>query len=396
MGLGAGGLDAVRSLGKQGIKVYGIFTSGEEPGRFSRYCKPLAFPPLKSDPNSFLKKIIDFAKNLKISAVLLPVHDEYITFMCKYREILLKFFLFQIPDGNFIEKLVNKDFMAQLAVTHGLPIPKTVLCDHNKAINHIAEEMNYPCIIKPLNSFSIPFPGKNIIINDYQSFIDTFKTHPEYVGNTLAQEIIEGGDDSLCQFQAYLDGESRPLAIRTARKIRQYPPNTGGGSYMVTEELPEVRKLSLSFLKSINYKGFAGLEFKMDPKTGKFFFVEINTRIPWGHALCSDCGNSLALAAYLALTGRSIKIISTPDQINGMRWIDFRMDLGSFVHKFLIKEITFREWIISVFKANSFAYWDCKDPLPFFYSLWMHCKTLVRQFSRYLRTKKLVKSQPRR
>ena len=108
LGLGAGGLDAVRSLGKQGIEVYGIFTREDEAGRFSRYCSSLLFPPIKPDSNLFLERLIGFAKNIQKKAVLIPATDEFVNFICKYREILVEYFLFQIPDGDFIEKLLNK------------------------------------------------------------------------------------------------------------------------------------------------------------------------------------------------------------------------------------------------------------------------------------------------
>ena len=382
MGLGAGGLDAARSLGKKGIEVYGIYTSNKEVGRFSRYCKAILFPPLKSNDKLFLEKIIELTKNFKRRAVLLPAHDEYINFISKYREVLSQYYLFMIPDGDFIEKLVNKSFMVQLAIKHGLLIPQTFFCNRNDKIEEIAQQVKYPCIIKPLNSFSIQFPGKNIIVNDRKSFVDLFQNNPSFISNTLVQEIIEGGDDSLCQFQAYLNNNSQPLSIRSSRKLRQFPPNTGVGSYMITEELPEVRKLSISFLKKINYKGFAGLEFKRDLKTNTYYFIEINPRIPWGHALCTDCGNSLALSAYLDLTGNYISTNEVVNQINGIRWIGFGLDLGSFAHKFSRHEITFTKWASSVLKANSFAFWDVQDPIPLIIAAWKLLGAILNSFMR--------------
>jgi predicted ATP-grasp superfamily ATP-dependent carboligase len=109
LGLGAGGLDAVRSLGKQGIEVYGIFTENKEAGRISRYCKALAFPSVESDEKAFLEKLLDLAKNMREQSVLLAVSDRYITFMSKRRRILLEYFFSLIRDGDSVEKLVNKE-----------------------------------------------------------------------------------------------------------------------------------------------------------------------------------------------------------------------------------------------------------------------------------------------
>lgn len=390
LGLGAGGLDAARSLGKQGIKVYGIFTKEDEPGRFSRYSNSLCFPPIKSDSHLFSERLIGFAKDIQKKTVLIPTTDEAVNFISNYREMLAEYFFFQIPDGDVIENFLNKACMVQLANKHGLETPSTFFCKDIDSIHHIAEVINYPCIIKPLNSFSIFFQSKNIIIKDKQSFIDVFKTHTEYIENSLVQEFIKGDDNLICQFNAYFDNESRPLSIITIKKNRQYPPNRGIGSYVTTEELPQLRALSLSFLKSINYKGIASLEFKMNPKTGQYFFIEINPRIPWYHRICSDSCNSLVLTAYLDLTGGNIKKDPIIHQINGVRWIDFGRDMGSFIRKFLGNKITFHAWIVSVFKANSFAYWDSKDTRPFFYVTWRFFISSIKAFLRFFRTGKIL------
>ena len=43
----------------------------------------------------------------------------------------------------------------------------------------------------------------------------------------IAQEWVEGGEGNLFSCNAYFDKASRPLATFVARKIRQWPPETG-------------------------------------------------------------------------------------------------------------------------------------------------------------------------
>jgi len=71
--------------------------------------------------------------------------------------------------------------------------------------------------------------------------------------------------------------------------LRQFPQGYGNGSIQETEDIPEVTELSRRLLSGLQYRGFAGVEFKFDRRDGSFQFIEINPR--------SSAMNELAVVA---------------------------------------------------------------------------------------------------
>jgi len=51
------------------------------------------------------------------------------------------------------------------------------------------------------------------------------------------------------------------------------------GTFVVACHEPEVEQIGISFLRKIEYKGIAEVEFKKDSRNGTFKMIEVNTRI---------------------------------------------------------------------------------------------------------------------
>ena len=366
LGLDVNGLGHIRSLALKGIKVIGIYTNCEELGRFSRLCKPIKFPDAKKNREKFKEALIRLGKSLHNKAVLFATNDFYVEFISDFREELQLYYLFTFPEKNFLKNLINKDKMKEIAQQAGLQVPKTFLLSSNKDITRVAKIITYPCLIKPLDSFSIKFPKKNIIINDNKSLINFYKENPQFMAKTIVQELIGGGDQNIFQCTTYFNKNSIPIFAFTMQKIRQYPPYFGITSFGVSRTVPELIKQTITFLKNVNYKGFASVEFKWDEKRQKYFFIEINPRLPWYNSLFTASGVNFPYIAYLDHTSSCILKNKMPRQIDGVYWLNFRVDIGSFWRRRKLGDkISLSQWLQSIFCARSFAYWHKKDPLPF-------------------------------
>ena len=366
LGLDVNGLGHIRSLALKGIKVIGIYTDYKEVGRFSKLCISIKFPNIKEDREKFKKKLITLGKSLSHKAVLFATNDLYAEFISEFKEELQSFFLFTIPDKELLDKIINKNTMKELAERAGLTVPKTFSLLSYGSITKIAETLTYPCLIKPLDSFSINFPGKNILINNKQEFIEFYHNNPHFVGKTIIQELISGGDQNIFQCTTYFNKNGIPLCVFTMQKIRQYPPYFGITSFGVSKTIPELIEQTFIFLKNINHKGFASVEFKWDEKRQKYFFFEINPRLPWYNSLFTASGVNFPYIAYLDHTSSCILKNKMPRQIDGVYWLNFRVDIGSFWRRRKLGDkISLSQWLQSIFCARSFAYWHKKDPLPF-------------------------------
>jgi predicted ATP-grasp superfamily ATP-dependent carboligase len=150
------------------------------------------------------------------------------------------------------------------------------------------------------------------------------------------------------------------------RKERQYPPFFGVTSYGIRYESEELADKTDAFLRGINYKGFGSLEFKWDDKKGEFIFIEMNPRLPLYNSMFFKSGINLVYAAFLNLKHGSFYPENNIEEKKRVHWINFRQDVGSYMKRRKVdKGISVLEWIKSVTRANSFAYWHSSDPSPF-------------------------------
>ena len=364
LGLGVNGLGHVRSLGKKGISVYGIYHSKFEYGRYSKYCTAINLSKEHNDKTVFKERLIQIAKNLPQRPVLFLTSDFYVNFIAEYKDEISRYFYLNLPDKDTISAIVNKHLMGQIASKNGLSVPETFFLNSEHDLSSFVSQINYPCLIKPINSFSVKFPQKTILMNNKESLQSFFRLNPKYFGKTILQELIPGKDSDIYQCTAYLSSSSSALAAFTMRKIRQYPPSFGVTSYGISLRIEKLIDATKIFLKKINYKGFCSLEYKWDKNREKFYFIEMNPRLPHYSSLFYDSGVNLPFIAYSDLRYPDKNIINSI-QIPEISWIYFHFDLFTLLaQKKIDNSISIFKWIKTIFSADSFAYWDKKDPLP--------------------------------
>src|SRR5262249_48245279 len=166
------------------------------------------------------------------------------------------------------------------AANNGFPIPKTYFLRTNSDLEQAIEELSFPCALKPSSSKTPLWLAhthlKAFKIAGAPALRAAVEQHGEYTDTLIAQDWIEGGDDSLYTSFCYFNAASEPLATFTSRKIRQWPPQTGDAS--MAEEcsndfvLCETKRL----FQSVNFHGLGYVEIKRDERSGQFFIVEPN------------------------------------------------------------------------------------------------------------------------
>lgn len=379
LGLGVNGCGVVRSLGRKGIPVIGIYTQSHEAGRFSRYCHAMKFPVLEHQEEAFLHDLLQLGEQLE-RPPLFPTSDEFLYFLSNHREELKKYYRFNISDMQTLQMIIKKNGTQELAERCGVPIPKTRYPQAFEEVEVLCREMNFPCIIKPLDTFSVKFPelAKNVIVINPDRLRTFYQMYPHLLEQSVIQEIIRGGDGYIFICAAYLDASSEPLATYTGRKIRQYPPDYGVTCLGESIYLPELEEMTLQFLKKIKFRGLVAAEYVRDRESGAFYFLELNARSYYHNLLFTDCGVNLAYVAYQDLLGEKAEPLR-PRQKEGIKWLDFQRDLSSCWRKYKLREITWKEWLQTILQARSFAYFDRRDLKPYFYAIYLFVKILLRK-----------------
>lgn len=368
LGMGINGLALARSLGRQGIDVHGVYVKDDEPGRRSRYCSSVRFPSLRDGEEAFLGKLTHELGDREKKPVLFSESDLYIMFMSHNRERLQEFFRFILPERGLLETLVRKERTSFFVAGKGFAIPETYYWGTGCALQEMLDRIEYPCLMKPIDSFSTAFVKKNARFSDRTSLELFLKERPELFGHVIIQNIIPGGDANTFQATTYVSTAGDIAPIFTMRKTRQCPPDFGVTSYGVSEEVPYLQKAVRELLASIQYRGFISMEFKLHPRTGKWFYIETNPRLPYYHSLMYDAGINYPYLYFRDMAGSPVASSSLPSQRNGVTWICLGRDVESFGKKVLRRQIKTIPWLASILKSRSFALLDLGDLKPFIFS----------------------------
>jgi predicted ATP-grasp superfamily ATP-dependent carboligase len=132
-----------------------------------------------------------------------------------------------------------------------------------------------------------------------------------------------------------------------------------------SEENEVLTAQALQLLRSLQYRGLASLEFKYRAEDGRYYFIEMNPRLPWYNGLFADAGVNLPSMTYLDLAGNERPEPINARQRNGVYWISFKLDLGWFVRTRNTGRIGLLDWLRSVARARSYAWFNWRDPRPF-------------------------------
>src|SRR4029077_1238251 len=179
------------------------------------------------------------------------------------------------------------------------------------------------------------------------------------------QELIEGGDDQVFQCTALVNHAGEIAACSTVRKLRQYPPGFGSMCYGQTEPNEAMAAQAFKLLRALGYRGLGSLEFKYRQKDGGYYFIEMNTRLPWYNGIFADAGVNLAHLAWLDLTGQPATDSTRPQQRDRTTWVGYH-NYASWFRETKNRRPTSRLTFLShVARARSYAWWNWSDPKPF-------------------------------
>ncbi len=120
----------------------------------------------------------------------------------------------------------------------------------------------------------------------------------------MLQEFVPGGDDGLYTLGSYLAQDGEALGIFCGRKLRQTGEKMGVCRVGESVWAEPVVTDGLKLLRALDFHGVSQVEFKLDPRNGRFKLIEVNPRLWQWHGLASASGVDLTHIAYLDLIGQ--------------------------------------------------------------------------------------------
>ncbi|MCA0971296.1 carboxylate--amine ligase [Halobacillus litoralis] len=361
------GLSTIRCLGIHDVHVAAVDYAWE--GAYaldSKYVsEALIGPHYKEDPEGLLSFLIDYAKKQTGTPVLIPTADPYVEFVDAYLPELREHFLIPQTEQGLYTKIMDKGTLHTLASQHGVAVPETVEVDEENFVQKVNETIQYPCLVKPVDSpsFVAKFRRKLFQVHNEEELLERVQQAKDAEIEVIVQRMIPGFDDHMYTFDAYLNQDAKVTHWMTCQKLRQFPVNYGASVYTQQKHVPELYELGAKFLEGIGYKGFAEIEFKKDAETGRYYLIEINVRITNLNNLLYKAGINIPYITYRDLIGDPLEPKVVKDDQNLVFWYAYE-DLLAVREYVKTGQLSVGQVLGSYFRPKAHAIWDPKDPKP--------------------------------
>ena len=353
-----------RMLKKSGYEVHLICNATLNYGYHTKYATKKVVCSTK-DETDYLEFVKRYVKDNGI-ATIIPMNDDGATFLSKYKQELIGFVPFLMPDWDTFEKGYDKNLLMALCKEKGYPHPITI--DMEKVDYQTIKEgdIPFPAIIKP--NYTSGGRGMTLAHNTNE-LIEHYPAIREKFGPCHLQQFIEPGGRQI-KVQVFIDPRDGKTYSSVIYKQRFYPEKGGSSSCNITIADDKTAQMCISILKDINWLGFADFDLIEDPKDGVLKVMEINPRIPAciKSAILSgmDYGTMIAdvslgkpLKEYVYKPGKKLRHI-------GFELLWFKYSKNRWKAKPC--------WFNWIDPKLSFQDFSLRDPLPFFYGTWGNIK----------------------
>ena len=380
------GLQTARILNRHNVPVIAI---ANDPAHFccrTNVCQKIYYASTKND--EFIHLLEGLGPTLDTKPVLFPCTDLSVLQISRNRKKLEAWYHIALPDPEVVETLIDKLSFIRFARDHQLPIPKTLFLQNRSEAVQAAHELVYPIIMKPpvkTPTWESNTKAKVFKPASAQEFLDLYDQCSGWADELMVQEFIEGPDSNLYSCNCYYDADSSLLVSFVARKLRQWPPETGTSSLGEEVRNDTVLEETLRLFDSVGYHGLGYVEMKRDQRTGKHYIIEPNIGRPTGRSAIAEAGGvELVYTMFCDKAGLPLPE-NRQQKYLGAKWIYLRHDFQSALHYWRKGELSLRDWWKSWQGRKGYAIFSWSDPAPFWHDIG---RTLRRALSELLNRSK--------
>lgn len=360
------GIQTVRILTRHGVPVIGVAKDPEHYCVRTRLCERIIFTDTASEV--LIETLIREGPSLGQEAVLYPCTDAIVSIVSENRDRLERWYHIILPAHDTVAMLMDKTRFYAFAEENGFPVSRTLFIHNKEDAEKVANEFNFPCIVKPPYN-SIPAWDKNsklkaYLFNTSEEFLESYGRLSSWSPTLIVQEWIVGPVSNLYSCNCYFNKNGESVATFVARKLRQWPPETGDSCLGEECRNDEVLQETIRMFKKVNYQGLGYVEMKQDSRTGKHYIVEPNIGRPTGRSAIAEAGG-VELIYSMYCDALDLPLPPQREQNYGnTKWIYFGRDFQSALHYYRQGELTLREWLRSLrgIKVDAIFAWNDLGP----------------------------------
>jgi D-aspartate ligase len=381
-----GGLGVVRSLGRLGVPVYGVYEERFAPAAVSRYLSgKFVWQSDTRDPDRFLEGMATVGRRLGRATVLIPTDDLGAILISDHAPTLSQWFRFPQPPPGLAHLLASKKGLYELCGKLGVPCPRASFPASRDDVREFASSVSFPVVAKVTEAWLLPADAglkSTTIVHDPEGLLDLYRRLEGVpAGSLMLQEYIPRGSGQDWFFHGYCDARSQCLVSFTGVKLRSYPPHAGPTTLGHCRDNQLLRGNAEDLLRAISYRGIMDLDYRLDLRDGEYKLVDFNPRVGAQFRVFEDdAAVDVVRALHLDLTGREVR---RRPQAEGRVFIVEPSDLLASVSYRHTGELSLRSWLASLRGTRRELAWFARDDLAPF--VLMCARFLLRGVQRGLR-----------
>lgn len=369
-----GGISLVRCLGLARIPAIVATPDPDEPALASRHCSGWVLLPAMREPGAVVDVLVDLGERLSAAlgrrVPLMYGSDDALELLHAHRERLQRYFLFLLSDRSVAQALVAKDRFQKLAEARGLPVPASLRWAGTDAGSLRAHAG--PVLVKPRTKVDwhhtilcqrlFGGDGKARVFESGEAAAD----HPDialFHDQLTFQQYVPGGDADLWSYHGFADARGNVLTSFVGRKVRTFPTLTGESAFIEMARDDSLSELGREVARRCPLRGVFKMDFKRDPRDGRWYLLEINARYNLWHYMAARNGVNLMAAAYEHLVDHT----APAAQAYGTRyrWLSLELDFKAYREMAGRGELTFAAWAGSILRSrNVYSLFSWRDPAP--------------------------------
>ena len=297
----------IRSLGSKHVRVTAGGHSRWSLGMLSRYSDgTYVYPDPESSHTAFVDHLVEHLDRSDYDAVV-PVTDHTSLILSRNKERIEETgTTAAVEDWETFDRAFDKGKLAEALEPLDVPIPETHAPTDIAAVTAIADEIEYPVLVKPRckshlegDGYRVTLVGDDNYVHSSEELLRAYREQDYAEGRyPLVQEYIPGRTTTTV---ALADGGD-VLAYFQEQRLRTYPTSGGNSALLAAMCEPRMLEYTRRVLDRLDWTGPVMVEFMQTPD-GEFYVIEVNGRY-WGSLpFAIECGVDIPWLHYLLLRG---------------------------------------------------------------------------------------------
>ncbi|MCE9599006.1 MAG: ATP-grasp domain-containing protein [Spirochaetia bacterium] len=193
--------------------------------------------------------------------------------------------------------------ITQRAFDLGIPCPGTLRIKPTalqmSTLGEFQKQYPLPWIVKPVQGHGM----RGVFL--VESIAEAVKQLQSADSDCLIQECIPGAIGSMHLVGLLFNRDGKVIRRFSSHSIRTLYANGGPATAGISKNLPELIRTTERIFESLGgWRGPANVEWMLDPRDGRFKFIEVNPRL-WGYGfLAVGAGVNFPVALVEAALGR--------------------------------------------------------------------------------------------